>query len=119
LGGEFDREAFARLQQQLVPMWPLMGFRPGDGERTLVVVSSVSVNLPAHMALLLPAYEERYLYQVLVSAMGARSRAVYVTSQPLLERMVDYYVGLIPNADRSDLRSRIVTASPSTVPTLT
>jgi len=111
LGGEFDREAFARLQQQLVPMWPLMGFRPGDGERTLVVVSSVSVNLPAHMALLLPAYEERYLYQVLVSAMGARSRAVYVTSQPLLERMVDYYVGLIPNADRSDLRSRIVTLS--------
>jgi hypothetical protein len=36
---------------------------------------------------------------------------VYVTSQPLLERMVDYYVGLIPNADRSDLRSRIVTLS--------
>ena len=36
---------------------------------------------------------------------------MYVTSQPLLPRMIDYYVGLMPGVDSSDVRSRIVTLS--------
>jgi hypothetical protein len=115
MGGpdDFDRATFARLQQQLVPMWPSMGFRPGGHERTLLIVSSVSINLPAHFTPLLPAYEERYLYQVMVSAIDDRSRAVYVTSQPVLGRMVDYYLGLMPGVDSTAVRSRIATLTVS------
>jgi hypothetical protein len=107
----FDAAAFEALQAQLVPMWPTMTLRRQDEERTLVVVSSISVPVPEHIHPLLPAYEERYLIYVLSLAQAPRTRVVYVTSQPVLPRMLDYYLGLIPGLDREELHSRLIPVS--------
>lgn len=107
----FDAAAFEALQAQLVPMWPTMTLRRQDEERTLVVVSSISVEVPEHIHPLLPAYEERYLIYVLGLVQAPRTKVVYVTSQPMLPRMLDYYLGLIPGLDREELHSRLIPVS--------
>ena len=40
-----------------------------------------------------------------------RSRVIYVTSQPIHPRVVDYYFGLVPELDTAEARSRFVTLS--------
>jgi Pre ATP-grasp domain len=108
----FDADAFAALQARLAPMWPALTIRRRDDERTLVVVSSIHFRLlPEHIRPLLPAYEERYLFYVLSLARAPRTRVIYVTSQPILPRMLEYYLGLIPGVDRDELRSRLVPVS--------
>jgi PGM1 C-terminal domain/Pre ATP-grasp domain len=107
----FDAVAFARLQDQLVPMWPAMTLRRREEERTLMVVSSVSADVPAEVHPLLAAYEERYLIFVLGLVRQPNTRVVYVTSQPVLPRMLDYYLELVGGVDREELRSRLVAVS--------
>ena len=111
MGGSFDAAAFEALQARLAPMWPAMTLRQQDEERTIVVVSSISVRVPEHIHPLLPAYEERYLIYVLGLAQAPSTRVIYVTSQPILPRMLDYYLGLIPGLDREELHSRLVPVS--------
>lgn len=92
-------------------MWPTLTLRHQDEERTLVVVSSISLDVPEHIHPLLPAYEERYLIYVLGLAQAPRTRVIYVTSQPILPRMLDYYLRLIPGIDLEELHSRLVPVS--------
>jgi hypothetical protein len=108
---EFDARAFGALQRSLVPMWPDMTMRRRTGERTLLIISSVSMALPEHFHALLPAYEERYLSYVLTLVQAPATRVIYVTSQPMLPRMLDYYLELIPGVDRDDLRNRLFPVS--------
>ena len=58
-----------------------------------------------------PAYEERFLCLVLSLLRAPRSRVVYVTSQPIHPRVLDYYFGLVPELDTPDARERFVTVS--------
>jgi hypothetical protein len=107
----FDEREFAALQARLVPMWPTLTLRRRDEERTMVVVSSMTVQMPTELQPLVPAYEERYLIYVLGLARAPGTRVVYVTSQPILPRMLDYYLGLLPGLDPVDLHSRLTTIS--------
>ena len=103
----FDEAAFHQLQQRLVPMWPGMTLRSVDQmSRALIVVSSVSMDIPT-LAPVLPAYEERYLFMVLALARSSNTHVVYVTSQPMLPRLVDYYLSMVPDADLEELRERL------------
>jgi hypothetical protein len=103
---------FHQIQQQLIDMWPDMTLRTNDGpRRTVIVVSSLSVDLPDHMAPLATAYEERYLCYVLLLAKAKNTRVVYVTSLPMLPRLVDYYLTLIPGLDPHELRERLTVVS--------
>jgi hypothetical protein len=79
----------------------------GELERTLVVVNSINVRVPAHMAPVMPAYEERFLFLVLALLGGPRTRVIYVTSQPILPRLIDYYLSLMRQAPPADLRQRL------------
>jgi hypothetical protein len=106
-----DEREFASLQARLGPMWPTLTLRRRHEERTLVVVSSMSVQMPAELVPLVPAYEERYLIYVLGLAQAPGTRVVYVTSQPILPRMLDYYLCLLPGLDPVDLHSRLTTIS--------
>ena len=106
-----DAEAFRALQARLRPLWPALTPRAFHEERTLVVVSSISLPAPAHLAPVWPAYEERYLFYVLALAKGRNTRVVYVTSQPMLPRLVDYYFDLVPAEVRADLRRRLTIVS--------
>lgn len=107
-----DAPRFHQIQQRLIDMWPDMTLRTSDGPpRTVIVLSSLSVDLPDHMAPLATAYEERYLCYVLLLAKARNTRVVYVTSQPMLPRLVDYYLTLIPGLDPHELRERLTVVS--------
>ena len=93
-------EEFAELQKRLRALWPSVSLRSiGDVERTVVVVHSISMDVPDQLIPVFPAYEERFLCLVLSLLRSPRSRVVYVTSQPILPRLIDYYFGLVPELD--------------------
>jgi hypothetical protein len=103
---------FAVLQSKLRAFWPQMTLRSiGDIERAVVVVHSLPAGLPDHLVPVFPAYEERFLCLVLSLLRAPRSRVVYVTSQPIHPRVLDYYFGLVPELDTSEARSRFVSVS--------
>ena len=100
---------FAELQERLRALWPTITLRSiGDVERTVVVVHSVSLDVPDQLVPVFPAYEERFLCLVLSLLRAPRSRVVYVTSQPIHPRLLDYYFGLVPELDTPDARERFI-----------
>jgi hypothetical protein len=103
---------FAGLQARLRELWPNVTLRSiGDVERTIVVVHSFSLGVPDQLVPDFPSYEERFLCLVLSLLRAPRSRVIYVTSQPILPRLVDYYFGLVPDLDTREARSRFQTVS--------
>src|SRR5918999_4116700 len=106
------QEQFRELQGKMRALWPSVTLRSiGDVERTVVVVHSISMDVPEHLVPVFPAYEERFLCLVLSLLRSPRSRVVYVTSQPILPRLVDYYFGLVPELDTPEARSRFSVVS--------
>src|SRR2546430_1092703 len=103
---------FADLQARFRGIWPNVTLRSiGDVERTVVVVHSVSMDVPEQLIPVFPAYEERFLCLVLSLLRGARSRVIYVTSQPIHARVIDYYFSLVPELDTPEARSRFICVS--------
>jgi hypothetical protein len=103
---------FAELQARLRALWPNVTLRSiGDVERTVVVVHSISFEVPDHLIPTFPAYEERFLCLVLSLLRSPRSRVIYVTSQPILPRLLDYYFGLVPEIDTPEARNRFIPIS--------
>ena len=103
---------FAELQKRLRTQWPSVTLRSiGDVERTIVVVHSISMDVPDQLIPVFPAYEERFLCLVLSLLRSRRSRVIYVTSQPILPRLIDYYFGLVPELDTPEARSRFSVVS--------
>src|ERR671918_71947 len=106
------QEQFRELQGKMRALWPSVTLRSiGDVERTVVVVHSISMDVPEHLVPVFPAYEERFLCLVLSLLRAPRSRVVYVTSQPILPRVLDYWFGLVPELDTPEARSRFATVS--------
>jgi hypothetical protein len=104
--------AFAELQARLRSIWPTITLRSiGDVERTVVVVHSIPDGLPDHLYPVFPAYEERFLCLVLSLLRAPRSTVVYVTSQPVLPRLVDYFFELVPELDTQAARGRFHTVT--------
>jgi hypothetical protein len=104
--------SFEELQEGLRRLWPTVTLRSiGDVERTVVVVHSISMDVPDHLIPVFPAYEERFLCLVLSLLRAPRSRVVYVTSQPIHPRVLDYYFGLVPELDTAEARSRFAAVS--------
>jgi hypothetical protein len=102
---------FAELQATFREFWPTVTLRSIDVERTVVVVHSISFDVPDQLIPVFPAYEERFLCMVLSLLRAPRSRVVYVTSQPIHPRVVDYYFGLVPELDTPEARARFVPVS--------
>src|SRR6187200_2608522 len=105
-------QTFAELQAQFRSIWPAVTLRSiGDVERTVVVVHSISMDIPDQLIPISPAYEERFLCLVLSLLRAPRSRVVYVTSQPIHPRVADYYFSLVPELDTPEARSRFEAVS--------
>jgi hypothetical protein len=103
---------FDHLQARLCDLAPKLTVRSLEPEeRTIVVVHSLSLEIPDHITPVLPAYEERFLCLVLVLLRQPGTRVVYVTSQPILPRLVDYWLRLVPRVDADDVRSRLSVVS--------
>jgi PGM1 C-terminal domain/ATP-grasp domain len=105
-------QSFAELQAQFRSIWPSVTLRSiGDLDRTMVVVHSISFDVPDQLIPVFPAYEERFLCLVLSLLRGPRSRVIYVTSQPIHPRVLEYYFSLVPELDTAEARSRFLQVS--------
>lgn len=98
--------AFEALQAKLVGQWRLIASRSRE-EQSIVVVPSMSLDFELPPAAL-QAYEERFLFLMLLLRLP-RARVVYVTSQPILPEVVDYYLGLLTGVIPSHARGRLFT----------
>jgi len=105
-------QSFAELQERFRQIWPSVTLRSlGDVERTVVVVHSISFEVPDQLIPVFPAYEERFLCLVLSLLRAPRSRVIYVTSQPVHPRVLDYYFRLVPDLDTPEARGRFFPVS--------
>lgn len=100
-----EAAAFDALQQKLVALWPAIG-GPTEEEKTMVVLPSVSLEFPPELAPTIPAYEERYLFLLLLLAQP-QATVIYLSSQPILPRIVNYYLALIPGPHAATARDRL------------
>ena len=109
-----DDATFRDLQERLREVWPTITMRTLAGiNRTVVVVASTSFDfeIPHYLAPVLPAYEERFLFLVLGLLRQPGSIFIYVTSLPILPRVVDYYFQLVPELNTPDVRQRLFLVS--------
>ncbi len=110
LNEEEAAAAFGALQPKLVPLWKSIQSFNQDAQ-TIVVVPSLSVdNLPVEGSLL-QAYEERFLFLLLLLRQP-RARLIYVTSQAIRPEIADYYLHLLPGVIASHARKRLFLVSP-------
>ena len=101
---------YDELQTRLVPLWKSIE-RMNQDEQTIVVVPSMTLDFGDRAARSLQAYEERFLFLLLLLRQP-RARLVYVTSQPILPSVVDYYLDLLPGVIPSHARKRLFLVSP-------
>ena len=104
--GPAERDAtFDRLQARLPDVWQSM--RVDADNESVVVLPSVSVErLGETSGAQLQAYEQRYLFLLLLLRQ-ARIRLVYVTSMPVAETIIEYYLALLPGIIPSHARARL------------
>jgi hypothetical protein len=100
---------YDRLQTRLVPLWKSIE-RMSQDEQTIVVVPSLTIDFGDRSGATLQAYEERFLFLLLLLRQP-RARLVYVTSQPILPSVIDYYLDLLPGVIPSHARKRLFLVS--------
>ncbi|KRB47669.1 peptide ligase PGM1-related protein [Terrabacter sp. Root181] len=110
-GGLDDLDEAARgrlfddLQQVLPEVW--RSFGQGDPRESVVVVPSMSVDhLAPSAGAMNQAMEERFLFLLLLLRQPCL-RMVYVTSMPISEHIIEYYLSLLPGVIPSHARARL------------
>lgn len=105
LDGRQRYEAYDRLQQRLPGVWEAM--RTDHAAESAVVVPSISLErTTAGSGTLMQAMEERALFLLLLLRQPML-RMIYVTSGPIDEEIVEYYLGLLPGVIPSHARRRL------------
>jgi len=99
-----EEAAFEALQTRLLDQWRQIATHSHD-EQSVVVVPSLSLDLD-EPSTVLQAYEERFLFLMLLLRQP-RLRVIYVTSQPVLPEIVDYYLGLLQGVIATHARARL------------
>jgi len=93
------------LQLTIPGVWKSM--RLGLDDEAVVVVPSISIEGPtSRSGTIMQAMEERALFLLLLLRQP-RLRMIYVTSQPVSEAIVQYYLGLLPGVIPSQARARL------------
>src|SRR5690348_1548081 len=109
-GSSEERTRFAELQHRLTPLVARI-FPDRHAAQTVVVIPSMS--LPREELLKLTGanqYEERLLC-LLMLLRQPRTNVVYVTSQPIADSIIDYYLHLLPGIPFSHARRRLTLLS--------
>jgi hypothetical protein len=109
--------SFDDLQLAMPTVWDSM--RLGFDDESVVVVPSISIERTTPgSGTVMQALEERALFLLLLLRQP-RLRMIYVTSQPVSESIVEYYLGLLPGVIPSHARARLTilpVGDASTVP---
>jgi hypothetical protein len=96
---------FDDLQRTMSTVWESM--RLGLDDESVVVVPSISIERTSPgSGTIMQAMEERALFLLLLLRQP-RLRMIYVTSQPVSEAIVEYYLGLLPGVIPSHARARL------------
>jgi PGM1 C-terminal domain len=96
---------FDDLQRAMPTVWASM--KQGHDDESVVVVPSISIEGPAPKSgTVVQAMEERALFLLLLLRQP-RLRMIYVTSQPVSESIVEYYLGLLPGVIPRHARARL------------
>jgi hypothetical protein len=105
-GSHEEREAFRRLQARLAATFREVFPDPGAA-RTVIVIPSLSFDqeVMAKIAGVLH-YEERLLCLLLLLRLPC-TRLIYVTSAPIAESTLDYYLQLLPGIPHRHARRRL------------
>lgn len=108
----YDVAAFGSLQSRLADWWPALTVRAVPTRpRVILVLNSMTIDLPDHFLPMIPAYEERYLCFVLALARSENTRVIYVTSMPMLPRLANYYFDLVKDLEPTEAANRLTVVS--------
>jgi hypothetical protein len=101
-----ELRAFSEVQRGLAPMFGRV-FPDPRAARTVVVIPSMSLDRE-ELAKLTGAsrYEERFLCLLLLLQLPA-TRVLYLTSEPVADAIVEYYLRLVPGVTVADARARL------------
>ena len=98
-------DVFDDLQREMPSVWASM--QQGLADESVVVVPSISIDGPTPKSgTVMQAMEERALFLLLLLRQP-RLRMIYVTSQPVSESIIEYYLGLLPGVIPSHARARL------------
>lgn len=105
-GSAEEEERFHLLYGRLAALWKNLMW-DGHVEQVVVVVPSLSLD-PEELVKLkgIEHYEERLLFMLILLGLP-RTRVVYVSSLPIPESVVDYYLQLLPGVPFSHARRRL------------
>ncbi len=104
-------ERYARLQARLKPLFERLQDDP-LAPRTVVVVPGLSMDLEVLAKVSgVRHYEERQL-SMLMLLRYPRTRVVFVTSTPVADSVVDYYLHLLAGIPGTHARQRLILLSP-------
>ena len=105
-GSSAEREAFARLQGRLPGLFERI-FPDRTAPRCIVVLPSLTLD-PDVIAKVTGVhhYEERMLGMLMLLRLP-RTRVIYLTSQPIPETIVDYYLHLLQGVPLEHARARL------------
>ncbi|KMO73201.1 hypothetical protein BST22_02425 [Mycolicibacterium chubuense] len=99
---------FDELQRAMPSVWE--SIRLDMPDETVVVVPSISLASTSGSGTAMQALEERSLFLLLLLRQS-RLQMIYVTSQPIAEPIVEYYLGLLPGVIPSHARRRLTLIS--------
>jgi hypothetical protein len=105
-GSPEELEAFARLQATLPGMFEKIA-PDRTAPRTIVVLPSLSIDQEVMSRIAgVHHYEERMLCMLMLLRMP-RTRLIYLTSQPVSETIIDYYLHLLQGIPARHARGRL------------
>lgn len=105
-----EKQRFAQLQAHMATLFRRV-FPDRQAPRTVVVVPSLSMDADELAKISgIIHYEERLLCLLMLLQLP-RTKVVYVTSQPLHDAIVDYYLHLLPGVPGMHARRRLVMLS--------
>jgi hypothetical protein len=109
-GSPNEQAAFRRLQARLPEQFRRV-FPDTKAPRTVLIVPSFSLDQEVMSKITGVAhYEERFLCLLLLLR-WPRTRVVYVTSTPIAESIIDYYLHLLPDVPTRHTRRRLTLLS--------
>lgn len=106
-GSSEELASYAALQRRIPELYHQLAKDPRTPQ-TVLIVPSLSMD-PRELRKITGVYhyEERMLVNLMLLRQ-ARTKLIYVTSQPLDPVVVDYYLALLPGIPSSHARSRLV-----------
>ncbi len=105
-----DRKRFAELQNNFTRSYEAI-FSDRNAPRTVVILPSLSLDADVMAKITgVTHYEERMLCLLLLLRLP-RTRVIYVTSTPVADAIIDYYLHLLPGIPAQHARRRLTLIS--------